>query len=140
VQRYQGYDDDIDDYLQVDFRRKLILPREGSKPDKRFSVLQLHRWFQGIGDESNPNYTGGIIEDEISARDTDRFIQIINGFIISDDALDFICGGTLFVHGSETNEGGIYTSTLTYGCAVCNKLINYCQCKLVKSKRWRHYA
>lgn len=79
-----------------------------------YTVLELHRFLQGIADDESPataNDYVDITSSTPSERSTDSIITLINGYNIDDDASEYFYGGSI-------KQGTGDTETIYYGLKV----------------------
>lgn len=88
----------------------------GSPLPSYATVIELHRWLQGLADDQ----TAGASDDEVditellpSSRATDNIITLINGYNIDDTAAEHLYDGTIIQNGGDD----VYDGFVNYGNA-----------------------
>jgi hypothetical protein len=85
-----------------------------------YTVLELHRFLQGIADDQSPATANDIVDITSatpSERSTDAIITLINGYNIDDDAAEYFYGGSI-------KQGSGDTETLYGGLKVLGAVNN----------------
>lgn len=75
-----------------------------------YTVIQLHRFLQGIADDEYPVTADDILDMTSltpSERSTDQIITLINGYNIDDNAAQFLYGGSITQAGGDTVYSGL---------------------------------
>ena len=78
--------------LWVDYESKTI---HGTGEDAQYTVLELHRWLQGLVDRPHVSGCLDITDRSPSTRITDSIIQLDNGWVVDEDAAPRLCGGSI---------------------------------------------
>lgn len=75
------------------------------KPGKLITLLELHRYLQGLSDNApTENSVVDIISPNPSIRMTDNILKLINGVTVHPESTQYLTGGTL-----HQGDGEIYT-------------------------------
>jgi len=75
-----------------------------------FTVLQLHRFLQGLADDDYPAGADDYVDitsSTPSERSTDNIITLINGYNIDDTAAEYFYGGSITQDGGNTVYSGL---------------------------------
>ena len=75
-----------------------------------YTVLELHRFLQGIADDefpATPDDYVAITSDTPSERSTDSIIELINGYNVDDDAAEYFYAGSITQDDGDTVYSGL---------------------------------